>query len=167
MLMRLALAIPLLLALQAALVAVASALRPRANVYVTIVLVSAATAPLVVFSEGVWIGLPLGAAGRWYLGLAHLAIGGLFFHFMTLPDRSVTLRILVELLLAPAETLSTGALGRRYGVKTMITSRLEQLAAGRFLEVSADRRIHLTARGRLFGRFVTAGRRLFRIASAN
>jgi hypothetical protein len=36
----------------------------------------------------------------------HLAIGGLFLHFMTLPDRSVTLRILVELLLASEHQLS-------------------------------------------------------------
>ena len=35
----------------------------------------------------------------------------------TLPDRSVTLRILVEILLAPGEALSTAALGERYGVE--------------------------------------------------
>jgi hypothetical protein len=49
----------------------------------------------------------------------------------------------------------------------MITSRLEQLAAGRFIGISGDRRIVLTAKGRAFGRFVTAGRKLFGIASAN
>ena len=40
-------------------------------------------------------------------------------------------------------------------------------AAARFIEISGDRRIALTGKGRSFGRFVTAGRRLFGIASAN
>jgi hypothetical protein len=86
---------------------------------------------------------------------------------MTLPDRSVTLRILVEILLAPGQALSTAALGTRYGVRTMITSRLDQLSAGRFLEIAPDGRIVLTGKGLAFGRFVTAGRKLFGIASAN
>ena len=79
----------------------------------------------------------------------------------------MTLRILVEVLLAPGQALSTQALGSRYGVKTMITSRLEQLSAGGFLAITPDRRITLTGKGLAFGRFVTAGRRLFGIASAN
>jgi Mn-dependent DtxR family transcriptional regulator len=99
--------------------------------------------------------------------LIHLSLGGFLFHFMTLPDRSVTLRILVEVLLAPGQALSTTDLSRRYGVKTMIASRLEQLSAARFIEISSDRRIALTRKGLSFGRFVTAGRRLFGIASAN
>ena len=44
---------------------------------------------------------------------------------------------------------------------------LEQLSAARFIEISGDRRIALTGKGRAFGRFVTAGRKLFGIASAN
>src|SRR4029450_12116940 len=104
---------------------------------------------------------------RVYFVLIHLALGGFLFHFMTLPDRSVTLRILVEVLLAPGQALSTRALSSRYGVKTMITSRLEQLSAARFIEISSDRRIRLTGKGLSFGRFVTAGRKLFGIASAN
>jgi hypothetical protein len=48
----------------------------------------------------------------------------------------------------------------------MITSRLEQLAAAGFVEIAGGR-IVLTSRGLAFGRFVTAGRKLFGIASAN
>ena len=66
---------------------------------------------------------------------------------MTLPDRSVTLRILVELLLAPGQALSTARSARRYGVRTMIVSRLEQLSAGRFLAIGPDGRIALTRKG--------------------
>jgi hypothetical protein len=167
MLTRLALATVALLGLQAALVALLSAARPGRNVYRTIVVVCLLTAPLAAFGDRALAGQMLGVEGRLYLALTHLALGGLFFHFMTLPDRSVTLRILVELLLAPGQTLSTSALGRRFGVEVMITSRLEQLRAGRFIDIPDGRRIVLTPRGRAFGRFVTAGRQLFRITSAN
>ncbi len=51
-------------------------------------------------------GQALALDGRAFLVLIHLALGGFLFHFMTLPDRSVTLRILVELLLAPGQALS-------------------------------------------------------------
>jgi hypothetical protein len=167
MLTTLATASLLLLAAQTAVVAIVSALRPRANVYVTIIIVSAVTAPLALVYGTHHLGQRLGSDGQMYFVLIHLALGGFLFHFMTLPDRSVTLRILVEVLLAPGQALSTTALSRRYGVKTMITSRLEQLSAGRFIEISADRRITLTGKGLAFGRFVTAGRKLFDIASAN
>ena len=167
MLTSLSLAVLVLLALQVVLVALVSAIRPRANIYATIVLVSVLTAPVALLYGTHHLGQRLGPDGRLYFVLIHLALGGFLFHFMTLPDRSVTLRILVEVLLAPGQALSTRALGSRYGVKTMISSRLDQLSAGRFLEISGDRRIALTRKGRSFGRFVTAGRKLFGIASAN
>ena len=167
MLTSLLLAVLVLLALQAVLVAIVSAVRPRANIYVTIIIVSLLTTPVAVLYGTYHLGQPLGPDGRLYLVLIHLALGGFLFHFMTLPDRSVTLRILVEVLLAPGQALSTRALSGRYGVKTMITSRLEQLSAARFIEISSDGRIALTRKGLSFGRFVTAGRKLFGIASAN
>jgi len=167
MLTTLAVAALALFALQSALVAAASALRPSANIYITIILVSLITAPLAALTDRFLLGETLARDGRFYLVVVHLSLGGFLFHFMTLPDRSVTLRILVEVLLAPGQALSARALGERYGVKTMITSRLEQLSAARFIEISADGRIVLAPRGLAFGRFVTAGRKLFGIASAN
>jgi hypothetical protein len=86
---------------------------------------------------------------------------------MTLPDRSVTLRILVELMSAAGESLSAAQLRRQYSVETMIRSRLEQLSAAGFLDITAGRQIRLTRKGVWFGRFVTLGRRVFGIASAN
>jgi hypothetical protein len=163
----LAVAALVLLALQGLLVAIASAVRPKANIYAVIVVVSLLTAPVALLYGINQFGPRLGPDGRLYLVLIHLALGGFLFHFMTLPDRSVTLRILVEVLLAPGQALSTRALSTRYGVKTMITSRLEQLSAAGFIEISSDRRIRLTGKGLSFGRFVTAGRKLFGIASAN
>jgi len=163
----LAVAVLVLAGTQAALVAIVSALRPRANIYVTIVSVSLLTAPLALIYGTHHLGEALGPDGRLHFVLVHLTVGGFLFHFMTLPDRSVTLRILVEVLLAPGQVLSTRALGSRYGVATMIISRLEQLSAGGFIEVAANRRITLTRKGQAFGRFVTAGRQLFGIGSAN
>jgi hypothetical protein len=165
--MRVLAAALVLFAVQALLVAAVSAVRRRGNIYVTIVAVALATAPLAAFADRWLFGRTLDADGRLFLALMHLALGGFLFHFITLPDRSVTLRLLVELHLARDGSLSFEELTARYGVRTMIASRLDQLQAGRCLTIGGDERIVLLSRGRSFGRFVTAGRRLFRIASAN
>lgn len=162
-----AIAAVVLFTCQAVVVAAIAAARPRRNIYVTIIIVAVTTAPAIAFADGLLFGRALSADGRVFLALMHLALGGFLFQFMTLPDRSVTLRILVELLLAPGRTLSVDALSARYGVRTMIRSRLEQLEAGRFVRVAPDGGITLLPRGDWFGRFVTRGRRLFRITSAN
>jgi len=157
----------ILAALQALLVAIVAAVRPHGNIYVTIVAAALATAPAAAFADHLLFGRTLDPDGRLFLVLIHLALGGFLFHFMTLPDRSVTLRILVELLLAPGRALSVDELTARYGVRTMIGSRLEQLQEGRCLTIGTDGTITLLRRGQSFGRFVTGGRRLFRITSAN
>jgi len=156
-----------LFAVQALAVAAIAAVLRRANVYALIVVVACATAPLVFLAGAAIVGQPLSIEGRTFLALMHLSLGGFLFHFMTLPDRSVTLRIFVELLLAPGRTLTLAALGARYGVRTMVGSRLDQLEQGRFLSIRPDGVIALLPRGLRFGRFVTAGRRLFNITSAN
>jgi hypothetical protein len=156
-----------LLLSQAVLVAALAALRPRASIYRTIVLVALLTAPAVFFADRIFFGQPLTPDGRLFLVLLHLALGGFFFHFMTLPDRSVTLRMLVEIERAPGHALSLPALASLYSVRTMIGSRLDQLADGQFIALDADGTLTLKKRGEWFGRFVTGGRRLFRITSAN
>jgi hypothetical protein len=162
-----AMAAALSIAFQNALVILLAALRPKSNIYFTIVGVSVATTP-VAWLAGSWLFDPgVNTDGRVFLVVMHLALGGLFFHFMTLPDRSVTLRILVELMMAPGRQLSIRELNERFGVRTMIESRINQLRAGQFLEIGAGREIRLLPMGLRFGRFVTAGRRLFRIESAN
>ena len=167
MLTSLAIAMLASLTLQVVLVAAIAAWRPAGNIYITIVMVSLVTAPLAFMADRMLLGQVLDRNGQVFLVLIHLALGGFFFHFMTLPDRSVTLRILVELLVAPGQALTADALGRRYSVRTMIISRLDQLSAGRFIAIDGDGRIVLGRKGIWFGRFVTAGRKLFRIASAN
>lgn len=167
MLVSVAVSAATLLLSQAAIVATLAALRPRANVYRTIVLVALATAPAAFLSDRIFFDRPLTLDGRLFLGLIHLALGGFFFHFMTLPDRSVTLRMLVEIERAPGHALSLPALATLYSVRTMIASRLDQLADGQFIALDPDGTLTLKRRGEWFGRFVTGGRRLFRITSAN
>jgi len=156
-----------LLLFQTVFVAMISAMRPQGNIYATIIGVAVVTAPLAAIADQGLFGHRLDADARVCLALLHLVLGGFLFHFMTLPDRSVTLRLLVELMLAPGGALSLDALNARYGVRTMIGSRLAQLADGGFLTIAPDGTIALLPRGERFGRFVTAGRRLFRITSAN
>ena len=156
-----------LFAAQALAVAAIAALRRNANIYALIIGFACVTAPLVFLAGPSIVGRPLSTEGRAFLALLHLSLGGFLFHFMTLPDRSVTLRIFVELLLAPGRTLTLAALGSRYGVRTMVGSRLDQLEQGQFLSIRPDGVITLLPRGQRFGRFVTAGRRLFNIRSAN
>ena len=93
-----------LLLLQVVLVALAAAVRPSANIYLTIVIISVVTTPVAVVSDTILLGQTLRQDGRVFMALINLALGGFLFHFMTLPDRSVTLRILVELLMAPLYT---------------------------------------------------------------
>ena len=167
MLSQVAFASAILLLSQTAIVAALAALRPRSNIYVTIVLVALVTSPVVFFSDALLFGRRLAVEGRLFLVLVHLALGGFLFHFITLPDRSVTLRMLVELERAPEHRLSVPMLAGRYSVRSMIGSRLTQLADGQFIAIDAGGRLTLRPRGNWFGRFVTGGRRLFRITSAN
>jgi len=157
----------ILVAAQVLLVAIGSALHPRRNIYKLLITVAFMTALGVFFGANSLTGEQLTMEGRAFVALFHLGLGGLFFHFMTLPDRSVTLRILVELHQSPGAALSIADLNARYSVRDMIASRLQQLADGHFLTIDADGRLTLLPRGVTFGRFVTGGRALFRIGSAN
>jgi len=156
-----------LFGVQTLTVAAIATVRRNANIYALIIGVACVTAPLVFLAGPSIVGRPLTTEGRAFLALMHLSLGGFLFHFMTLPDRSVTLRIFVELWLAPGRTLTLAALGSSYGVRTMVGSRLDQLEQGQFLSIRPDGSITLLPRGQRFGRFVTAGRRLFNIRSAN
>ena len=167
MLVSVALAAAALLLCQTLLVMALAALRPRSNIYVTIMFVAVMTAPAVFFADRLLFDRPLTTDGRLFLVLVHLALGGFLFHFITLPDRSVTLRMLVELDRAPGHALSFKALSDRYSVRAMIGSRLDQLADGQFIDIRPDGALALKPRGQWFGRFVAGGRRLFRITSAN
>ena len=162
-----AIAMVVLLAGQALLVAAVAAARPHGNIYVTIVAAALVSAPVVFVLDQWFFGRPLAFEGRIAFVLIHLALGGFLFHFMTLPDRSVTLRILAELERAPGHALSIETLKARYSVRAMIASRLQQLSEGRLVAIAPDGGLTLEPRGLWLARFVTGGRRLFGISSAN
>jgi hypothetical protein len=139
----------------------------RGNIYRAVMVVAILAAPATWWFAPSLAGDALTANGRLYVVLLQLAIGGFLFHFMTLPDRSVTLRVLAEIELAPGRTLSLQALAARYSVRDMIVSRLAQMAEAGFIAIDATGGITILPRGVAFGRFVTNGRRLFGITSAN
>src|SRR5436853_7434119 len=74
-LVRLAFAILTLFAAQALLVAIVSALRPRGNVYLTIIIVSVATVPAAAFADRLLFDRALDGGGRLFLPLPHPALG--------------------------------------------------------------------------------------------
>jgi hypothetical protein len=156
----------LLTGVQVSLVAFAAAVS-RANIYRIVAVTVCVSAPAVFFADRVLTGQTLSITGRVFLVLFHLGLGGLFFHFMTLPDRSVTLRLLVELQESPSGALSIDEINVRYGISEMIGARLVQLAAARFLTIDSSGDIALAPRGTVLARFIAAARRLCRIESAN
>lgn len=152
--------------LQTLLVIAVAPARRHATIYVAILGLSLATAP-VAWLTGAWLFQPaLAPEGRVFLVLIHLTLGVLLFHLMTLLDRSVTLRVLVELLRAH-QTLSLPELASRYGLRHMIESRVDQLRAAGFLEVDPAGEVRLRSRGIFLARFVSGGRALFGVGSAN
>lgn len=98
--------------------------------------------------------------------LLHLSIGGIFFHFLTLPDRSLTLRILVELKNAPKKKINLEQLDRVYNLKEMIISRLKQLDSAKFIQLD-NSKITLRRKGLFLGAFILNGRKVFGISKGN
>lgn len=136
------------------------------NVYFRIAILGFLTVPLV------WSFLPklsfeLSFATTFVSGFLHLILGFLFAQFICLPDRSLTLRIVVECHEQGHQGLSLTQLSARFSLSQMINSRLTQLSDGGVLQVSSDGRISLLDKGIRLGRFILNGRRFFNIKSAN
>lgn len=100
-------------------------------------------------------------------GILHLSLGALFAQFICLPDRALTLRLLVEMYDSGNQGLSLKELNMRFSLSRMIESRLIQMDRGSVLKIEDSRAITLTSKGRRIGNFVIAGRKFFNIGSAN
>ena len=148
MLTSLALAALTSLLVQFLLVALVSTLRPAANVYVSIIIVSVVTAPFAYAADAAQVGGALGRDGRVFMALIHMALGGFLFHFMTLPDRSVTLRILVE---RRAVLITENQTVRGFGhaeYSGMMVLKLDENVHGDIVEALAARGHDVALRGR-------------------
>lgn len=80
--------------------------------------------------------------------LVLLFLTGVLFYYHA--DRSITVRLLIELARAPQQRLSLDQLQAVCGVEVLMQDRLETMAINGFL-VQRDGRYHLAPKGRLGG----------------
>jgi hypothetical protein len=89
-----------------------------------------------------------------------LFLTGVLFYYHA--DRSITVRLLIELARAPQQRLSLDQLQTVCGVDVLMQGRLESMALNGFL-VLRDGRYQLAPKGRLAGLGGTMARRLLRL----
>jgi hypothetical protein len=112
--------------------------------------------------------LPSGFVGAdWRLGLVTgLALQGLLFLtaglFYSHADRSITVRLLIELARAPQQRLTLAQMQAVCGVEVLMADRLEIMLANRFLIAQGDRFV-LTPKGWIGGGIGLAARKILRM----
>ena len=89
--------------------------------------------------------------------LVLLFLTGVLFYYHA--DRSITVRLLIELARAPQQRLSLAQMQAVCGVEVLMQDRLETMALNGFL-VLRDGRYHLAPKGRLGGLGGTIARRV-------
>ncbi len=99
--------------------------------------------------------------------LSHLSLGLLFAYFICLPDRALTLRLLVDVYQTGETGITLKELNSQFGLSLMIQSRLKQMQKGQILQLEPNGRIILLKKGRTIGNCILLGRKIFRISSAN
>ena len=103
----------------------------------------------------------------WRIGLANgLLVHGLLFLtaglFYSHADRSITVRLLIELSRAPERRLTLPEMRAVCGVEVLMQDRLDILIQNRFLDIRGDRLL-LTTKGWIAGGIGLVARRLLRI----
>lgn len=103
----------------------------------------------------------------WRLGLANgLAIQVLLFLtaglFYSHADRSITVRLLIELARAPHQRLTLAQMQAKCGVEVLMADRLNIMLANRFLRAHGDRFV-LTPKGCIGGSIGLAARKILRM----
>ena len=112
--------------------------------------------------------LPEGFAGAdWRLGLAHgLVVPVLLFLtaglFYSHADRSITVRLLIELSRAPQQRLTLDQMQTVCGVDVLMQDRLDIMERNRFLARRGDRFV-LTTKGWIGGTVGLVARRMLRM----
>ncbi len=105
-------------------------------------------------AEPVWMG--------WFHAyLLHLLLFFQYVHFFYHVERSVTVRMLVEILDSPGGAVSHDEINSRYSLDEMIVRRLDVMVENGFL-LKRDGAYHNTAKGDLFARLVVLVSRTFR-----
>lgn len=137
----------------------------KISVYFRIALLGIVTLPLIwllrfyISNSYSWI--------YFYDSVGHLSLGVIFAQFICLPDRALTLRILVEILETQNRGLNLTDLKNRFSLSVMIQSRLLQMQKGDLLYVDQNGKIILKSKGNFIGNLVLNGRKFYNISSAN
>jgi hypothetical protein len=110
---------------------------------------------------------PAFVGADWRLGLVNgLALQVLLFLtaglFYSHADRSITVRLLIELARAPHQRLTLAQMQAVCGVEVLMADRLEIMLANRFLRVQGDRFV-LTPKGWIGGSVGLAARKILRM----
>jgi hypothetical protein len=110
---------------------------------------------------------PAFVGADWRLGLVNgLALQVLLFLtaglFYSHADRSITVRLLIELARAPQQRLTLAQMQAVCGVEVLMTDRLEIMLANRFLAAQGDRFV-LTPKGWIGGSIGLAARKILRM----
>jgi hypothetical protein len=98
----------------------------------------------------------------WTSGPVYAFLVMLYFHFYFGLDRSVSVRILGELVQAPDGRLSLAELDRVYPKRAMVTSRMDVLVAKGHVEVERGR-YRCTPKGLRYVWFARIGKRLYNL----
>jgi len=110
---------------------------------------------------------PAFVGADWRLGLVNgLILQGLLFLtaglFYSHADRSITVRLLIELARAPQQRLTLAQMQAVCGVEVLMADRLEIMLANRFLIAQGDRFV-LTPKGWIGGSIGVAARKILRM----
>lgn len=110
---------------------------------------------------------PAFVGADWRLGLVNgLALQVLLFLtaglFYSHADRSITVRLLIELARAPQQRLTLAQMQTVCGVEVLMADRLEIMLANRFLRIQGDRFV-LTPKGWIGGSVGLAARKILRM----
>lgn len=110
---------------------------------------------------------PAFVGADWRLGLVNgLALQVLLFLtaglFYSHADRSITVRLLIELARAPQQRLTLAQMQAVCGVEVLMADRLEIMLANRFLIAEGDRFV-LTPKGWIGGSIGLAARKILRM----
>jgi len=150
------------------LVALTKRLFKESSIYLAVILITLLTAPIIGVLAALWFTgldkfLELGAL----ITLTYACLGGFLFIFVGMPNRSMTLRLLMELNEAEGNKLSMKELERIGGIDALLSARLSWLKESGFLDIDNYGKIRLLSKGLRLGSFVTRGRIFFNIGGYN
>jgi hypothetical protein len=150
------------------LVALTKRIFRKSSIYLIVVLITLLTAPIIgVLTALLFMNLDGFLELGVLITLTYACLGGFFFIFVGMPNRSITLRLLMELNKVSGYELSMKELEKIGGINSLLSSRLSWLKEIGYLDIDNDGKIRLISKGLRMGSLVTRGRMFFKIGRYN